>query len=55
MFFSFFLYIFKGDVVFIQIRKHLVYILIVGGSDVAISVVLALTLEIHVFSEVRCQ
>ena len=50
MFFNVFLYICKGDVVFIQIRKHIVFIQILEGRNVAISVVLAMILELTCFS-----
>ena len=36
-------------------KKHVVFTSIVGGQNVAISCVLAMILEIHVFSQVRFQ
>ena len=49
-FLMFFLYIFKSDVVFIKIRKHIVFILILEGRNVAISLVVAMILELTCFS-----
>ena len=41
---------FKGDVVFIKFRKYIVFIWIMEGRNVAISLVLAMILELTCFS-----
>jgi len=49
MFFDVFSWIFRSDVVFLKTKNRIVFILILGGPNVAISLVLAMILEIHVF------
>ena len=53
MFFDFFSWICRSDVVFLKTKNRIVFILILGGPNVAMSMVLAMILEIHVFSQVR--
>ena len=55
MFFADVSQIFRSDVIFIKNKKHVVYISILGGKHVEISLVLAMILEIHVFPQVRFQ
>ena len=52
MFFDVFSWIFRSDVVFLKTKNRIVFILILGGPNVAISQVLAMILEMYVFR--RC-
>ena len=52
MFFDVFSWVFRSDVVFPKAKEREVVMLILGGLNVAISPVLAMFLESHVFR--RC-
>ena len=45
----------KATLFSLKRKNHIVFLLIMGGPNVAISLVLAMILEIYVFSQVRFQ
>ena len=45
----------KAKLFSLKRKNHIAFLLIMGGPNVAISLVLAMILEIHVFSQVRFQ
>ena len=55
MFFMFFHMCLKAMLFSCKTNHHMVFILIMGGQNVAISLVLGMILEIHVFSQVQFQ
>ena len=55
MFFYVFSLVFEGDALFCKTKNHMVLILIVGGKHLALSLILAMIFEIHIFVQVRFQ
>ena len=55
MFFMFFDRYLKATLFSLKRKNHIVFLLIMGGQNVAISLVLVMILEIHVFSQVCVQ
>ena len=53
MFFDFFSLVFRSDVVFPKAKEREVIMLLLGGRNVAISLVLGMFDAFHVFSQVR--